>query len=326
MKKMTVIISLIAIICLISGGYALISSDNGNINDVDNVVVSDEVKDNIISSELLDISQNNELFSIFDKEISKEIFTASLNNVLNPSIISKESNEEINLNNYFPYGDPVFTDRYSQCVCGKFFPLGPVTDPIPDWAICSEDTCPENRTMDPDYKMDIWYYYSYSAEEAIYIVNHHTLEGFSGNTTPRIFEPMTVLYENPNYNNQLYIFSYDTYDFTDRYIQCVECGGFLPLGEVTKELGENTLCHNFGGSGFVGEWNTVSYEKACELIEDNLHGNPSFYNQDIDPHYYNGDSYHEAENLEEQYLVDESSIDDIEIHEGEIVIDNVVFY
>lgn len=53
-------------------------------------------------------------------------------------------------------------------------------------------------------------------------------------------------------------------DYTDMYLQCVVCGGFLALGEVTKALPEDALCPDLCGGNSIKE-NTdyaVTYEFA----------------------------------------------------------------
>lgn len=53
-------------------------------------------------------------------------------------------------------------------------------------------------------------------------------------------------------------------DYTDMYLQCVACGGFIPLGEVTKALPEDALCPDLCGGNSINA-NTdyaVTYEFA----------------------------------------------------------------
>lgn len=49
----------------------------------------------------------------------------------------------------------------------------------------------------------------------------------------------------------------------DYYIKCVECGGYIPIGEVTTPLPDAALCHGFNG-GLSGNYKNfaVSYEEA----------------------------------------------------------------
>ena len=53
-------------------------------------------------------------------------------------------------------------------------------------------------------------------------------------------------------------------DYTDMYLQCVACGGFMPLGEVTKALPEDALCPDLcgGNSINVNKEYAVTYEFA----------------------------------------------------------------
>ena len=54
-------------------------------------------------------------------------------------------------------------------------------------------------------------------------------------------------------------------DYTDLYLQCVVCGGFIALGEVTEALPEDALCPDLCGGGNCMISNTdytVTYEFA----------------------------------------------------------------
>ena len=55
----------------------------------------------------------------------------------------------------------------------------------------------------------------------------------------------------------------------DYYIRCVECGGFIPIGEVTTPLPDAALCHGFNG-GLSGNYKNfaVSYEDAYNTWVD----------------------------------------------------------
>ena len=58
-------------------------------------------------------------------------------------------------------------------------------------------------------------------------------------------------------------------DFTDLYLQCVACGGFLPLGEVTKALPEDAICPDLCGGDSVNADRryAVTYEFAKEFYD-----------------------------------------------------------
>ena len=56
----------------------------------------------------------------------------------------------------------------------------------------------------------------------------------------------------------------------DRYIICVECGGYVPIGEVTTPLPDAALCHNF--MGYLGpsyQSYSLSYDEAYKIWVDN---------------------------------------------------------
>lgn len=58
-------------------------------------------------------------------------------------------------------------------------------------------------------------------------------------------------------------------DYTDMYIHCVVCGGFIPLGEVTKALPEDALCPDLCGGHTISDNTdyTVTYEFAKEFYD-----------------------------------------------------------
>ena len=56
----------------------------------------------------------------------------------------------------------------------------------------------------------------------------------------------------------------------DRYIICVECGGYVPIGEVTTPLPDASLCYNFMGSfGPSYKEGSISYDEAYKIWVDN---------------------------------------------------------
>ena len=74
-------------------------------------------------------------------------------------------------------------------------------------------------------------------------------------------------YSSPNTDGLVYVGLYAHYPqsegITDHYIKCVECGGYLPIGEVTTPLPDAALCHGFNGvlSGNYKNF-AVSYDDA----------------------------------------------------------------
>ena len=73
----------------------------------------------------------------------------------------------------------------------------------------------------------------------------------------------------------------------DYYIRCVECGGYLPIGEVSHSLPDNALCHGFTAElGNDYKDYAVSYDEAYnQWIED---GQPNRYDY-IECHGEQGD-------------------------------------
>ena len=52
-----------------------------------------------------------------------------------------------------------------------------------------------------------------------------------------------------NKDETVYVGKYAFYKrsegLADRYVQCVDCGGFVAVGEVTKQLPDAVICHHF---------------------------------------------------------------------------------
>ena len=48
---------------------------------------------------------------------------------------------------------------------------------------------------------------------------------------------------------------------TDRYILCVECGGLVPIGEITNPLPKEAICHHFGASGAIKDYEKFTYSR-----------------------------------------------------------------
>lgn len=74
-------------------------------------------------------------------------------------------------------------------------------------------------------------------------------------------------YSSANTDGLVYVGLYAHYakseGITDYYIKCVECGGYIPIGEVTTPLPDAALCHGFNG-GLSGNYKNfaVSYDDA----------------------------------------------------------------
>ena len=130
MEKKILGVLLIAVICVTSGAYALLS-DNSDISDSTPVKL-DTIKDidlNFDESDNVDLtptdsSDSNNIIIQNEIGVSEDVLDEvghSLNDQFNINYVN-DSIEEIDL-----------TDRYIQCViCGGFIPLGSVENPLPD--------------------------------------------------------------------------------------------------------------------------------------------------------------------------------------------------
>lgn len=83
-------------------------------------------------------------------------------------------------------------------------------------------------------------------------------------------------------DTNLYTFASDNLD--DRYYQCAECGKYIPLGKVNKNLPDSAICNEFRGEGVIGIENSVSYEQAYTDWETFL--STDKYSQNINYHEY----------------------------------------
>lgn len=90
-----------------------------------------------------------------------------------------------------------------------------------------------------------------------------------------------------------YILINEAVDYTDMYILCPSCGGFVALGEVTKNLPEGAICPDLcGGYPTLDKDYLSTYEEAyaywqeggdrCTEGEIIDYHNPEHYNPNID--------------------------------------------
>lgn len=107
--------------------------------------------------------------------------------------------------------------------------------------------------------------------------------------------------QNVNENDDMlvYVGSYAYYlkseGITDYYIKCIECGGYVPVGEVTTHLPNAALCHGFKGS-FSGNYKdfAVSYDDAYNDWVKNgmpVYDDGSNLSKDGDPIHQDVDDY-----------------------------------
>lgn len=90
-----------------------------------------------------------------------------------------------------------------------------------------------------------------------------------------------------------YILINEAVDYTDMYILCPSCGGFVALGEVTKNLPEGAICPDLcGGYPTLDKDYLSTYEEAYAYWQENGdrctegeiidYHNPEHYNPNID--------------------------------------------
>ena len=102
----------------------------------------------------------------------------------------------------------------------------------------------------------------------------------------------------------VYIGKYAHYNvgdgLADRYIMCVECGGFVPIGEVTNSLPDAALCHHF--MGYLG-----SGYKECSYSHDDAYDIWVSVGQKV---YDDGSKVHEDQIINEDIIKQCTNPDD----------------
>jgi len=97
-------------------------------------------------------------------------------------------------------------------------------------------------------------------------------------------------------NNDILLYIREGQDFTDKYIQCAECGKYIALGNVTKMLPENLICHAhedmFGGGRYDADYPwIVSYDEIMTYDETGYYPDSVYervanhYNLTLDQYY-----------------------------------------
>lgn len=126
-----VIILLIAVVCVSSGAFAIISNYGlENTNDSANNSLMNDIKDISSSSEsFLNNIKNNNIMDDF-----KDYWQYTFGYLVN---VDGELRHYINDNSAYYLESEGILDRYIQCVdCGGFIPIGEITNPLPKAAIC----------------------------------------------------------------------------------------------------------------------------------------------------------------------------------------------
>lgn len=148
-RKIMLGIFIIAIICISSGAYAVLS---------ENATVSNDDTTNIADNDIQINTDNSKLIPVQDDSISTQIAQSG--------VIKDEANDVVYIGKYAHYNvEDGLADRYIMCVeCGGFVAIGDVTNPLPDAALCHHYM----GVLGPDYKD-----YSYSRDEVYQIWNEN---------------------------------------------------------------------------------------------------------------------------------------------------------
>lgn len=150
-----VIILLIAVVCVSSGAFAIISNYGlENTNDSANNSLMNDIKDISSSSEsFLNNIKNNNIMDDF-----KDYWQYTFGYLVN---VDGELRHYINDNSAYYLESEGILDRYIQCVdCGGFIPIGEITNPLPKAAIC------HHNDMDGFSNFSEAIKHSYSRDEA----------------------------------------------------------------------------------------------------------------------------------------------------------------
>jgi len=93
-----------------------------------------------------------------------------------------------------------------------------------------------------------------------------------------------------HYLNAQGLYYLESSGFTDMYIQCTDCGGFIPIGPISNPLPKAAICHHGDADGRIGsdyprEY-TTSRDEAYQSwvsdgkpVYDNEHFNPGIYSR-----------------------------------------------
>ncbi len=257
MKKILVIILLIAVICVSSGAFAIISNyglENTN-DDAKNSLVND-IKD-MSSESFLNNIKNDNIMDDF-----KDYWQYKYGYLVN---VDGELRHYINDNGAYYLESEGILDRYIRCVeCGGFIPIGEITNPLPKAAICHHDgisglnfseVIKYSYTRDKAY--NLWFYDGMPVCDDI----HSEIDV---NKVPPIV--------------------------CNDYTRCNECHGFVPLN-ANGYLPDNALCHHYNGSLNVDEIpkdNLYDKYDAYFIFQNEEYAS----NQIISCDYLNYDDYH----------------------------------
>ena len=233
-----VIILLIAVICVSSGAFAIISNYSPeNTNDSTNHSLVNDIKDISSSESFLNNIKNDNIMDGFN-----DYWQYTFGYLVN---VDGELRHYINDNGAYYLESEGLTDRYIVCVeCGGFVPIGEITNPLPKAAICHHnDIAPIFNLSDVTL--------SYSRDEAYNMWINESMPVYDD------------IHSEIDVNKILPIVSND-------YTRCNECHGFVPLNG-NGYLPDEALCHHYNGSLNVDEIpkdNLYSADDADSIFDD----------------------------------------------------------
>lgn len=209
-----------------------------------------------------------------------------------------------------------FTDKYAFCVeHGAFIPLGNITKEIANNRIC-DLSCGIN-----DCYFDLSSPYIYDDNDVSCFLE-------TGEFAPETME------KQENYWKDYYATNYrqvdgqdDVYvnvhqDFTDKYILCMDCGRYVPLGNVTTPLKDVMICNHpthFGEINYfdVDHPAVVTPEQAIDSwypFYEDLYSNPDYHPIHSDEPGYGEDAYMPDDNSFEEDIVVNDQPSDVDFN------------
>jgi len=211
-----------------------------------------------------------------------------------------------------------FTDMFAFCVAdGVFIPLGNITKAISENHICDQ-SCGIG-----DCYFDLSSPYIYNYDDVSYYLEHGEFAS-------------DVITKQQNYIRDYYANNYkqlegheDIYlnvnqDFTDKYILCMDCGRYVPLGNVTTPLKDVMICNHpthFGQINYfdVDNMAVITSEQAIDSwypFYEELYSNPDYHPIHSDEPGYGEDANVQDDNInqndnsfEDQVAVNDQPID-----------------
>lgn len=231
-------------------------------------------------------------------------------------VLSPNYNEHI----YVKIGQD-FTDKYGFCVAdGGFIPLGNITKQIPADKICNLDC----SIGDCYFDLSSPYIYDYGN------VSYYLEHGEFGSDVLIKQEQYIKDYYNTNYrklegHEDIYLNVHQ--DFTDKYVLCMDCGRYVPLGNVTTPLRDIMICDYPIQFGMI---NYINLEDRCVITPEeayaswdsyleNLYSNPDYHPIHSDEPDYGGDYVEEPNDINAPS--DELPQEDADVENPQIVVD-----